>query len=167
MELAALLHDISDWKFNSGDDKASAKIAREWLERMDVDEAIVSHVSQIITDMPFRGTRVGSRMKTNEVMIVQDADRLDAIGAIGIGRAFAYGGHKRRMIYDPSIKPQEYKSFDEYKRNKSHTVNHFYEKLLLLKDFMSTETARKIAEERHEFMKAFLERFLDEWNGNV
>lgn len=165
VELAALLHDISDWKFNSGDDEAGAKIAREWLERMAVDEAVIQHISEIISDIPFRGNCVESKMKTKEGMIVQDADRLDAIGAIGIARAFAYGGHKRRMMYDPMIKPQEYKSFDDYKKNKSHTINHFYEKLLLLKSLMNTETAKNMASDRHEVMNEFLERFLDEWNG--
>jgi len=165
VELASLLHDISDWKFNSGDDKAGATIAREWLKRLDLDQAIIQHVSEIISDMPFRGYGVESKMKTKEGMIVQDADRLDAIGAIGIARAFAYGGHKRRMIYDPSVKPRTYKSFDDYKKNKSHTINHFHEKLLLLKDLMNTETAKKMAEERHKFMTAFLERFQGEWNG--
>jgi uncharacterized protein len=165
VQLASLLHDISDWKFNSGDDDVGPKLAREWLEKMQVDEETISHVCIIIKEMSFKGADVPSQMKTKEGMIVQDADRLDAIGAMGIARTFAYGGHKGREIYNPNIKPKRHKSFEEYKNNKSPTINHFYEKLLLLKDLMNTKTGKKIAEERHEFMKQFLDRFFNEWEG--
>jgi len=165
VQLTALLHDIADWKFHSGDDSIGPKLAREWLEKLDVDENIISHVCEIIKEVSFKGAGVKSRIKTKEGMIVQDADRLDAIGAIGIARAFAYGGHKGREIYNPNIKPEKHETFEQYRNNKGTTVNHFYEKLLLLKDLMNTETARKIAEERHNFMKEYLSRFFKEWEG--
>jgi len=165
VQLAALLHDIADWKFHSGNDSIGPKLAREWLEKLDVDENITSHVCEIIKEISFKGAGVKSRIKTKEGMVVQDADRLDAIGAIGIARAFAYGGHKGREIYNPNIKPEKHETFEQYRNNKGTTVNHFYEKLLLLKDLMNTETARKIAEERHNFMKEYLSRFFKEWEG--
>lgn len=163
IQLAALLHDIADWKFHSGDDSVGPKLAREWLEKLDVDENIISHVCEIIKEISFKGAGVKSKIKTKEGMVVQDADRLDAIGAIGIARAFAYGGHKGREIYNPKIKPKKHETFEQYKNNKGTTINHFYEKLLLLKDLMNTPSARKIAEERHKFMEQYLDRFFKEW----
>ncbi len=166
VQLAALLHDISDWKFNKGDDSVGPKLAREWLENLKVEENVISHVCEIIKDVSFKGSGVITKMRTKEGCIVQDADRLDAIGAIGISRAFAYGGHKGREIYNPKIKPEKHESFEQYKNNKGPTINHFYEKLLLLKDRMNTETAKKIADKRNKFMEQFLERFFKEWEGN-
>jgi len=165
VQLAALLHDIADWKFHKGDDSVAPRLAREWLEKMNVKEDIISHVCNIIKNVSFKGAGVKSQMKTKEGMVVQDADRLDAMGAIGIARAFAYGGYKRREIYNPNIKPKKHKTFEEYRSNVGTTVNHFYEKLLLLKDLMNTRTAKKIAEKRHEFMKRYLDRFSEEWEG--
>jgi uncharacterized protein len=165
VQLAALLHDISDWKFNKGDDSIGPKLAREWLENLKVEDNVISHVCEIIKDVSFKGSGVVSKMRTKEGCIVQDADRLDAIGAIGIARAFAYGGHKGREIYNPKIKPEKHESFEQYKNNKGPTINHFYEKLLLLKDRMNTETAKKIADKRNKFMEQFLERFFKEWEG--
>ncbi len=165
VQLAALLHDISDWKFNNGDDDIGPKLAREWLEKLQVEENIISHVCEIIKEMSFKGAGVKTPMRTKEGMVVQDADRLDAIGAIGIARTFAYGGHKNREIYNPNIKPELHDSFEKYKGGTNPTLNHFYEKLLLLKDLMNTKTAKKIAEERHKFMEQFLNRFYKEWEG--
>jgi uncharacterized protein len=165
VQLAALLHDISDWKFNDGDFDAGPKIAREWLEKLQVDEKIISHVSEIIKGVSFKGAGVKKTTLTREGMVVQDADRLDAIGAIGIARTFAYGGHKHNEIFNPEIKPEWHGSFVEYKNGTGPVINHFYEKLLLLKDLMNTETARKIALERHRYMEQFLERFFREWDG--
>jgi uncharacterized protein len=165
VQLAALLHDISDWKFNDGDDDIGPKLAREWLEKMQVEEAVISHVCEIIKEMSFKGAGVRTPMRTKEGMVVQDADRLDAIGAIGIARTFAYGGHKNREIYNPNVKPELHDSFDKYKNGTGPTINHFYEKLLLLKNLMNTKTAKKIAEERHKFMEQFLDRFYKECDG--
>lgn len=165
VQLAALLHDVSDWKFNEGDDDVGPRLAREWLEKMQIEERIISHVCEIIKGMSFKGAGVKTQMRTKEGMVVQDADRLDAIGAIGISRTFAYGGHKGREIYNPHIRPEKHDSFEQYKNNSGPTINHFYEKLLLLKDLMNTETARKIAEERHRFMELYLDRFYSEWEG--
>lgn len=165
VQLAALLHDIADWKFHNGDDNVGPKLARGWLEKLQVDEQIVFHVCEIIKDMSFKGAGVRSFMKTKEGMIVQDADRLDAIGAIGIARTFAYGGHKGREIYNPNIRPELHDSFEKYKNGTGPTINHFYEKLLLLKDLMNTKTAKNMAEGRHAFMKQYLDRFYDECNG--
>lgn len=165
VELAALLHDIADWKFNNGDEEVGPKLAREWLEQNFVDEDIISHVCNIIKNISFKGAGVENGINTIEGMIVQDADRLDAIGAMGIARTFAYGGNKNREMYNPEIKPEFHKSFEEYKKNNSTTVNHFYEKLLLLKDLMNTNTAKNIAEQRHEFMEDFLKQFFEEWEG--
>ena len=165
VQLAALLHDIADWKFHAGDDSVGPKLAREWLEKLDVDENVIFHVCKIIKEVSFKGAGVKSEIKTKEGMAVQDADRLDAIGAIGIARAFAYGGHKGREIYNPNIKPEKHETFEQYKNNKGTTINHFYEKLLLLKNLMNTKAARKIAEERHKFMEEYLDKFFKEWEG--
>lgn len=168
IELASLLHDVADWKFHGGDEKIGSKVARKWLEGLDVDESVINHVCYIMDEMPFKGAKtVSTKMKTLEGRIVQDADRLDAIGAIGIARCFAYGGKKGRTIHDPTLKPIFHKSFEEYKTGSMTSINHFYEKLLLLKGRMNTKTAKNIAENRHKFMKEFLERFFKEWKGKV
>ena len=163
VELAALLHDIGDWKFHSGDDTVGPRLAREWMAGLDVSPASIDHVCDIIARLSFKDAGVKTQMPTLEGSIVQDADRLDAIGAIGIARAFAYGGHAGRAIYDPDVPPEEHHSFAAYKQNKGPTINHFYEKLLLLKDRMNTAAGRRLAAERHEFMEQFLTRFFVEW----
>lgn len=165
VELAALLHDIADWKFNDGDIKEGPRQAREWLKRLGVDEAVISHVSEIVGGISFKGAGVTTHMRTIEGKVVQDADRLDAIGAIGIARTFAYGGHLNHEIYNPEKKPVMHNTFEEYKNGKGSVINHFYEKLLLLKDLMNTETAKRIAMERHSFMEQFLDKFFREWEG--
>jgi len=167
VELGALLHDIADWKFTDGDLDIGPRVAREWLEKLGVDENVTAHVCQIITDISFKGAGVATKMKTLEGQVVQDADRLDAIGAIGIARTFAYGGAKGREMYNPEIKPQLHTSFEQYKNNASPTINHFYEKLLLLKDLLNTETAKQMAQERHQYMKDFLTEFYQEWEGRI
>ncbi|WML35056.1 HD domain-containing protein [Clostridium sp. OS1-26] len=165
VELAALLHDIADWKFYNGDQTIGPKIAVEWLIKQKVDYERIEHIASIIKDISFKGAGVKGEMSTIEGMIVQDADRLDAIGAIGIGRAFAYGGHKGRELYNPDIKPVYHESFEQYKKSQGTTINHFYEKLLLLKDLMNTARAKELAVKRHEFMEEFLKQFYSEWNG--
>lgn len=167
VELAALLHDIADWKFAGGDETAGPREARTWLESLHLDEKTIAHVGDIISDLSFKGAGVTSAVKTKEGMVVQDADRLDAIGAIGIARAFAYGGHKARELYNPGIKPELHTSFEQYKNSTAPTINHFYEKLLLLKHLMNTMSAKRIAEERHAYMEQFLERFYLEWEGRA
>ena len=167
VELAALLHDIADWKFRGGDETAGGAEAQQWLERFPLGEETIGHVCRIIDDMSFKGAGVSTEMHSREGDIVQDADRLDAIGAIGIARAFAYGGHAGRELYDPAISPEYHASFDAYKNSRGPTINHFYEKLLLLKDGMKTETGRAIARERHEYMVLFLDRFKREWEGKA
>jgi uncharacterized protein len=164
VQLAALLHDLDDWKFNESGDETPLR-ARAWLDSHHVDSAIADSICRIITHISYKGAGVENKMDSLEGFIVQDADRLDAIGAIGIGRAFAYGGYKNRMMYDPDSPPQMHASFEEYKNSKSATINHFYEKLLLLKDMMNTQTARHIAEERHDVMLKFLDQFMLEWEG--
>ena len=163
VQLAALLHDIDDWKFNNGDDTIGPKKTREWLQTVNVEESIIFHVCEIIKDLSFKGAAVQTKMRTIEGMIVQDADRLDAIGAIGIARAFAYGGHKKREMYNPNIQPELHDTFEAYMKSNGPTINHFHEKLLLLKDLMNTETAKNIAKERHQFMLKYLEQFNKEW----
>jgi uncharacterized protein len=165
VELAALLHDVADWKFHDGNEDIGPQLAREWLEKLCVEENIISHVCQIIQDISFKGAGVATNMKTTEGMVVQDADRLDAMGAIGISRAFAYGGSKGREMYNPDVKPEKHDSFEQYKKSQGTSINHFYEKLLLLKDLMNTETAKKIAGKRHVVMEAFLHEFFREWEG--
>jgi uncharacterized protein len=165
VSIAALLHDIADYKFHNGDTEVGPKIARQWLESNVVDQQTIAHVCDIIRNMSFKGAKVQSEMITIEGKVVQDADRLDAIGAIGIGRTFAYGGNKNRTMHDPNIKPAVHETFEQYKANDSTTINHFYEKLLLLKDLMNTNSAKIIAQKRHDFMLSFLEAFYDEWEG--
>jgi len=162
IELAALLHDIEDWKL-CNNYSASTSLARKWLENMKVDEEIISHVCEIIRDISFKGAYVKSNIKTKEGKIVQDADRLDAIGAIGIARCFATGAKLGKVLHNPNIKPRLHKNFYNYKISKTTTVNHFYEKLLLLKKLMNTKEAKKIAEKRDRFMRVFLKRFFKEW----
>lgn len=167
IELAALLHDIADWKFYNGDLKAGSKKADNLLNELGVNEKIIKHVCHIIDNVSFKGAGVKNRIKTKEGKIVQDADRLDVIGAIGIARTFAYGGHKGREIYNPEIKPKLHKSFKEYKNAKSTSLNHFYEKLLLLKDRLNTKTAKRIARERHKFLESYLKQFFKEWKVEI
>ncbi|MBK7316328.1 HD domain-containing protein [Candidatus Villigracilis affinis] len=164
VELAALLHDLDDWKFNDSGDETPLR-AKAWLDSCNVDISIADKVCEIIMHISYKGAGVENKMKSLEGFIVQDADRLDAIGAIGIGRAFAYGGYKNRPMYDPESAPQMHATFEQYKNSKSATINHFYEKLLLLKDMMNTATAKKIAEQRHEVMLRFLDQFMNEWEG--
>lgn len=168
VELAALLHDIADWKFQEGgDDSIGAMIAKEWLEKFEVEDKAISHICDIIVGISFKGAEVKDKLGSIEGKVVQDADRLDAIGAIGIARCFAYGGSKERQIYDPNIKPGAHKSFAEYKKSNSPSINHFYEKLLLLKDRMNTQTGKLIAKDRHQFMENYLDRFFKEWKGEI
>jgi uncharacterized protein len=164
VELAALLHDIADWKFHYGDETAGPRAAREWLSSLLVERVIVDEVCDIISQVSFKGAGVETTMPTLEGKCVQDADRLDAIGAIGIARAFAFGGHFGRLMYDPAVPPRHHESFAAYKSNCGPTINHFYEKLLLLQGRMQTNTGRKLAIERHQFMETFLKQFFDEWN---
>lgn len=166
VELAALLHDIADYKFHGGDEEIGLRTAEKWLKSLKVDQETIEHVKQIIRNASFKGAGVKTKMKTIEGKIVQDADRLDAIGAIGIARTFAYGGNKGSIMYDPKVKPIMYGSFEEYKRNTPPTITHFYEKLLLLKNLMNTKTAKEIAEGRHKYMEEFLKKFYKEWDGN-
>lgn len=163
VEMTALLHDIDDWKFFEGIETNNSR-TETFLRSQNLDDASINHILTIIRTMSFKGGVVDSTQNTIEGMVVQDADRLDAIGAIGVARTFAYGGHKNRPMYDPNIKPIEFSSLDEVKNAENHTINHFYEKLLKLKDLMNTEAARKLAEERHDFMLRFLDEFYKEWN---
>jgi uncharacterized protein len=165
VELAALLHDIADWKFHGGDEKLGPRRAAEWLASLAVDRATIDHVAQIVADISFKGAGVKTPMHSLEGQVVQDADRLDAIGAVGIARAIAYGGHAGQPIYDPDIAHTLHESFAAYKQGSGSTINHFHEKLLLLKDRMHTATARRMADERHQFMQQFLDRFQAEWDG--
>lgn len=163
--LGALLHDIADSKFYGGDETVGPKVAKEFLESEKVDERIIHHVIAIIENVSFKGGNEQRTYNSKELDVVQDADRLDAIGAIGIARAFNYGGFKNNLLYDPDLPPQMNMSKAEYKKGNGTTINHFYEKLLLLKDLMNTETGKKIAQKRHEFMKTFLSQFFSEWDG--
>ncbi|MBO6585696.1 MAG: HD domain-containing protein [Gracilimonas sp.] len=166
VELAALLHDIADHKFHDGDEEIGPATARNWLENIGVEESIINRVCIIIRDVSFKGAEVETKMDTIEGKVVQDADRLDALGAIGIARAFAYGGYKGRELYNPEIKPESHSSFEAYKKSTGPTLNHFYEKLFLLKDRMNTQAGRKEAEKRHQFMKEFVDQFISEWGGD-
>jgi len=165
VKLASLLHDIADWKFHGGDEKASSRTAKDWLKRQNLDDSLIARICMVIEEVSFKGAGVKTVPSTLEGKIVQDADRLDALGAIGIARTFAYGGKMAREIYNPNIKPELHKTFEEYRSNKGSTINHFYEKLLLLKERMNTDAAKRIAEERDKYMRDFLERFYKEWDG--
>tara|TARA_R110000868_G_scaffold124822_3_gene329757 strand:+ start:14819 stop:15472 length:654 start_codon:yes stop_codon:yes gene_type:complete len=165
VKLGALLHDIADSKFHDGDETVGPKTARTFLEHENVDEAIVDHVIKIIENISFKGGNFERNFSSIELNIVQDADRLDAIGAIGIARTFNYGGFKNRALYDPNIAPNTKMNKEEYKNNEAPTINHFYEKLLLLKDKMNTVSGKAIATERHRYMEGFLAQFYAEWDG--
>lgn len=165
VKLGALLHDIADSKFHNGDETVGPKVARDFLEFQNVAEDTIQHVVAIIENISFKGGNFEKKFHSKELEIVQDADRLDALGAIGIARTFNYGGYKNRVLYNPAIPPKLGMNKDEYKNSASPTLNHFYEKLLLLKDKMNTPTGRKIAEERHHFMEVFLAQFYAEWEG--
>ncbi len=167
VELAALLHDIADYKFNNGDEEVGLKITREWLSSLKVPEEIIVQVCEIIKQISFKGAGVESKPSSIEGEIVQDADRLDALGAIGIARCFATGSRLGNPIHIPGLKPIHHNSFEEYKTKRTTSINHFYEKLLLLKDRMNTETGRRLAEGRHKYMEEYLERFFKEWEGEL
>ncbi|MFA6280279.1 MAG: HD domain-containing protein [Bdellovibrionales bacterium] len=163
VSLAALLHDIADYKRHNGDDKAGVKTVRDWLEEQGLDKKRTDHVCEIIQKVSFKGEGTPTPMETIEGKVVQDADRLDAIGAIGIARAFTFGGHYGREIYNPEAKAVLHKDFESYKDGTSSTLHHFDEKLLLLKDRLNTPTAQQMAKERHSFMLTFLDQFHKEW----
>jgi len=168
-ELAALLHDIADSKFHDGDESLGPERASGFLRELGLPEDVVEHVEQIVRHISFKNELEPSHEKafdSIELQVLKDADRLDAIGAIGIARAFHYGGFKNRAIYDPSVDPLEVQSKEDYKSSKAPTINHFYEKLLLLKDKMNTKAGQKLAEQRHAFMVEFLEQFYAEWEGS-
>ncbi len=163
--LGALLHDIADYKFNDGDETLAPKMSRQFLESQNLPQEKIEHVVKIIENVSFKGGNTEQSFQSRELEVVQDADRLDAIGAIGIARTFNYGGFKNRKMYDPKIKPNLNMTPEEYKNSDAPTINHFYEKLLLLKNNMNTKTGGEIAEERHRFMEKFLEQFYAEWEG--
>ena len=164
VELAALLHDIADAKFHGGDEEIGPRTAQQFLESQQIDKSVVEHVTNIVRHISFKGGNFEQGFHSPELAVVQDADRLDALGAIGIARTFHYGGFRNRLLYDPDVPPNLSMSKEEYKSSKSPTINHFYEKLLLLKDRMNTETGKQLAEERHRFMEHFLAQFYREWN---
>lgn len=163
-ELGGLLHDIADWKFHDGDTEAGPKAAREWLDSLRVDEVVITHIEDIIRNVSFKGAHVETHLKTIEGRIVYDADKLDAIGAIGIARAFAYGGANGRPMHIPGSQVKLHETFEEYKNSNSTAIDHFHEKLLLLKDMMFTDMGKQIAKARHEYMEGFLQEFQDEWD---
>lgn len=165
VKLGALLHDIADSKFHDGDETVGPKVARTFLESQNASEETIVHVVNIIENISFKGGNFEKKFNSKELEIVQDADRLDAIGAIGIARTFNYGGFKNRPLYNPNIAPNLHMTKEEYKNNNAPTINHFYEKLLLLKDKMNTQTGKRIAQKRHEFMELFLSQFYAEWDG--
>ena len=167
VSLGALLHDIADSKFHNGDETIGPTVAREFLFSLNVDSNVIEHVIKIIENISFKGGNEAQKFKSPELDVIQDADRLDAIGAIGIARCFNYGGFKNRALFDPSIKPNLQMSRAEYKASTAPTINHFYEKLLLLKDKMNTKSGRRIAEGRHQFIKTYLKQFYAEWNGKI
>ena len=164
VELAALLHDIADPKFHNGDETVALKVSREFLENQQTSENVIEKVLFIIKNISFKNRAEAPENLPVELKIVQDADRIDAIGAIGVARTFNFGGFKNNLMYDPEIKPKLNMSKDEYKKSNGTTINHFYEKLLLLKDLMNTRKGKEIAAERHSFMLQFLDQFYKEWN---
>ena len=166
VELGALLHDIADSKFHGGDESVGPRVASDFLKSQNVPHETIEHVVKIIQNISFKGGNTNQEFTSTELDIVQDADRLDALGAIGIARTFNYGGYKDRPLYDPEIKPNLKMTKEEYKASKAPTINHFYEKLLLLKDLMNTETGKRLAKSRHDYMQGFLDQFYAEWNGD-
>lgn len=166
VQLAALLHDIADAKFHDGDENIGPQKARMFLQQLNVEEAVIAHVEQIIRNISFKGGNFAAGFSSPELLVVQDADRLDAMGAIGIARAFSYGGYKNRELYNPAIKPDMNMNKETYKKSTAPTINHFYEKLLLLKHKMNTGTGKRLAERRHAFMERYVEEFFYEWEGN-
>lgn len=167
VQLGALLHDIADSKFHDGDETIGPEKARQFLESENVNQEMINHVVNIIENISFKGGNFDKKFSSIELDIVQDADRLDAIGAIGIARTFNYGGFKNRPLYNPAIAPNAKMTKEEYKKNEAPTINHFYEKLLLLKDKMNTETGKQIAQQRHRYMEGFLAQFYAEWEGDL
>jgi uncharacterized protein len=167
VQLAALLHDIADAKFHDGDEELGARTAADWVRSVGVAEPTVEHVARIIRDISFKGAEVSSPALSREGMVVQDADRLDALGAIGIARAFAYGGFRGQVLYDPEVAPVMHASREAYRAHRGSTLNHFSEKLFLLQDRMHTASARRIAGERHRVMERFVAQFLAEWRGEA
>jgi uncharacterized protein len=165
--LAALLHDVADSKFHNGDETIGSKIAKTFLETQKLDMPTIENIIAIIENCSFKGGNFQTQLNTIELQIVQDADRLDALGAIGIARAFNYGGYKNRGLYDPQILPNLKMTKEEYKNSNAPTINHFYEKLLLLKDKMNTETGKQMAKVRHEFLELYLQQFYKEWEGEL
>lgn len=166
VELAALLHDVADHKLHKGSETAGLKLVIRWLEKLEINQEIIKRICEILVGMSFRKT-IGKKteLKTLEGKIVQDADRLDALGAIGVARTFAFGGCNGRELYNPGIKPLKYKNVEEYKKSRNPSLNHFYEKLFKLKNMMNTKTAKKIARGRHKFMEDYIKIFFDEWEG--
>ncbi|MDH7447431.1 HD domain-containing protein [Aquimarina sp. 2201CG14-23] len=167
VSLGALLHDIADSKFHNGDETIGPEIARTFLTGLNLEKKVINHVIQIIENISFKGGNTVQKFTSPELNVIQDADRLDAIGAIGVARCFNYGGFKNRALYDPQIMPNLTMTKEEYKNSTAPTINHFYEKLLLLKDRMNTATGKRIAASRHHFMEAFLEQFYNEWEGRL
>jgi len=167
VELAALLHDIADSKFNNGDEEIGPQTAAKFLREIGAEETIVEQVALIIKHLSFKASFDGQTYFSDELAVVQDADRLDAIGAIGIARAFTYGGYKNREIYNPETKPDLNLTKEAYKNSTAPTINHFYEKLLLLKDKMNTSTGKQLAQSRHDFMELYLQQFYNEWDGKL
>lgn len=165
IEIAALVHDVGDHKFHKEANAAETLITK-LLKEVGLEKKFIQKVVQIVAEVSYKGAGVQTNANSLEAKIVQDADRLDAIGAIGVGRAFAFGGNRNRLMYEPDHTPSLHTDFESYKNDKGHTINHFYEKLLLLKDRMQTDSGRKIAQERHQFMQTFLEQFYKEWNIN-
>ncbi|UUV21985.1 HD domain-containing protein [Paenimyroides aestuarii] len=165
--LAALLHDIADSKFHNGDETIGPKKARNFMKSIHIKEDVQAHVVKIIENISFKGGNFNRTFHSKELEIVQDADRLDAIGAIGIARTFNYGGYKNNAMHNPEITPKLKMTKEEYKHHKGTTINHFYEKLLLLKDLMNTQTGKEMAAKRHRYMEGFLEQFFNEWEGKV
>ena len=164
VEMASLLHDLDDWKLVAPENTNNK--AEIWMKELGMEQPDIFRITNIINEVSYKGAGVDTTPTTNEARIVQDADRLDAMGAIGIARTFAYGGYKDRLIYDPEVKPEMHQNFESYKKTTAPTINHFYEKLLLLKNRMNTDSAKKMANERHRFMELYLEQFYNEWNLN-
>ena len=167
VELGALLHDIADSKFNQGNEEIGPRKAREFLSSLNVDEDVIVHVENIILNISFKGGNYAQEFKSVELDIIQDADRIDAMGAIGVARTFNYGGYKGRELYNPEIKPNLNMTKEEYKNSNAPTINHFYEKLLLLRERMNTATGKAMALHRHKFMEQYLNEFYSEWNGEL